>query len=183
MGKRCFGLKPSDVWWATSDIGWIVGHSYMVYAPLLAGCTTVVFEGALDHPAPDTNWRAVVDEHAATGTFTSPPAGGPLSRSGEPAPAGVGPRPLGRTLSAGGVGHRQLERIVCAGEVLNPHAWDWLQNTVLGGRVPVLDHMWQTETGGPAFGNPYGIEMLPIKPGSSGPPLPGVEAAIVTPTG
>jgi acetyl-CoA synthetase len=63
--------------------------------------------------------------------------------------------------------------------VLNPRAWDWLQNTVLGGRSPVIDHMWQTETGGPAFGNPYGVELLPIKPGASGPPLPGVEAAIV----
>jgi acetyl-CoA synthetase len=169
MGRWCFGLKPGDVWWATSDVGWIVGHSYMVYAPLLAGCTTVVFEGALDHPAPDTNWRAAVDEFGVTGIFTSPTAVRLLMRYGEKA--------------LGGVEHRRLERVVCAGEVLNPHAWDWLQNTVLGGRVPVLDHMWQTETGGPAFGNPYGIAMLPIKPGSSGPPLPGVQAAIVTPGG
>ena len=165
MGRWCFGLKPSDVWWATSDIGWIVGHSYMVYAPLLAGCTTVVFEGALDHPAPDAHWRTVVEELGATGIFTSPTAVRMLMRYGE------------RTLTD--IDHSRLERVVCAGEVLNPPAWDWLQNTVLGGRAPVLDHMWQTETGGPAFGNPYGIELLPIKPGSSGPPLPGVEAAIV----
>jgi acetyl-CoA synthetase len=64
--------------------------------------------------------------------------------------------------------------------VLNPHAWDWLQNTALGGRVPVIDHMWQTETGGPVFGNPYGIEPLPIKPGSAALPLPGIDAAVVT---
>ena len=57
MGRWCFGLKPADVWWATSDIGWIVGHSYMVYAPLITGCTTVVFEGALDYPHPEANWR------------------------------------------------------------------------------------------------------------------------------
>jgi acetyl-CoA synthetase len=67
--------------------------------------------------------------------------------------------------------------------VLNPHAWAWLQNTALGGRVPVIDHMWQTETGGPVFGNPYGIGLLPIKPGSAALPLPGIDAAVVTPDG
>jgi acetyl-CoA synthetase len=169
MGRWCFGLKEADVWWATSDIGWIVGHSYMVYAPLLAGCTTVVFEGALDHPAPDAHWRTVVEEFGATGIFTSPTAVRMLMRYGE------------QTLTK--VDHTRLERVVCAGEVLNPHAWDWLQNHVLGGRVPVIDHMWQTETGGPAFGNPYGLGMLPIKPGSSGPPLPGIQAAVVMPDG
>ena len=169
MGRWCFGLKPADVWWSTSDIGWIVGHSYMVYAPLIAGCTTVAFEGALDHPAPDSHWRTVVEEYGATGIFTSPTAVRMLMRYGE------------ETLSD--VDHHTLERVVCAGEVLNPHAWDWLQNRALAGRVPVIDHMWQTETGGPAFGNPYGISMLPIKPGSAALPLPGIEAAVVTPDG
>jgi acetyl-CoA synthetase len=169
MGHWCFGLKPSDVWWATSDIGWIVGHSYMIYAPLIAGCTTVAFEGALDHPAPDSHWRIAVESLGVTGIFTSPTAVRMLMRYGEDTLANVD--------------HSRLERIVCAGEVLNPQAWDWLQNRVLGGRVPVLDHMWQTETGGPAFGNPYGIQLMPIKPGSSTIPLPGVEAAIVTMAG
>jgi acetyl-CoA synthetase len=81
------------------------------------------------------------------------------------------------------VDHHTLERVVCAGEVLNPHAWDWLQNRALAGRIPVIDHMWQTETGGPVFGNPYGISMLPTKPGSAALPLPGIEAAVVTPDG
>src|SRR5688572_19146021 len=166
MGRWCFGLTPDDVWWATSDIGWIVGHSYMVYAPLLAGCTTVAFEGALDYPRPDTHWRTVVEELGATGIFTSPTAIRMLMRYGD------------ATLSH--VDHSRLQRIVCAGEVLNPQAWEWLQNRVLGGRVPVIDHMWQTETGGPVFGNPYGIEMLPIKPGSAALPLPGIDAAVVT---
>jgi len=165
MGRWCFGLRPDDVWWATSDIGWIVGHSYMVYAPLLAGCTTVAFEGALDHPAPDATWRVAAEELGVTGIFTSPTAVRTLMRYGE------------HTLQ--GIDHGRLRRVVCAGEVLNPHAWDWLQNTVLGGRVPVIDHMWQTETGGPAFGNPYGIELLPIKPGSAALPLPGIEAGVV----
>jgi acetyl-CoA synthetase len=166
MGKWCFGLKPDDVWWATSDIGWIVGHSYMIYAPLITGCTTVVFEGALDYPHADANWRIVVEEFGATGIFTSPTAVRMLMRYGD------GP--------LASVDHSRLERVVCAGEVLNPVAWDWLQNTILKNRVPVIDHMWQTETGGPAFGNPYGIDLLPIKPGSATIPLPGIDAAVVS---
>ena len=167
--RVCFGLRPTDVWWSTSDIGWIVGHSYMIYAPLIAGCTTVAFEGALDHPKPDSHWRVVVEELGATGIFTSPTAVRMLMRYGEP--------------TLGDVDHRRLERVVCAGEVLNPHAWDWLQNRALKGRVPVIDHMWQTETGGPVFGNPYGIELLPIKPGSAALPLPGIDAAVVNLSG
>jgi acetyl-CoA synthetase len=165
MGRWCFGLKPSDVWWATSDIGWIVGHSYMVYGPLLSGCTTIVFEGALDFPEPEGNWRIAVEKFGATGIFTSPTAIRALMRYGD--------GPLAR------VDHSKLERIVSAGEVLNPPAWDWLQNTILEGRVPVIDHMWQTETSGPAFGNPYGIEMLPIKPGAAAIALPGIDADVV----
>jgi acetyl-CoA synthetase len=101
-----------------------------------------------------------------TGVFTSPTAVRLLMRYGE---SGARAHDLSR-----------LERVVCAGEVLNPPAWEWLQKTVFEDRVPVIDNMWQTETGGPIFGNPYGIEMLPIKPGSAGVPLPGIEAAIVT---
>jgi acetyl-CoA synthetase len=166
MGKWCFGLRPTDVWWATSDIGWIVGHSYMVYAPLLVGCTTIAFEGALDYPQADANWRSAVEEFGVSGIFTSPTAVRMLMRYGD--------EPLRS------VDHSRLERIVCAGEVLNAPAWDWLQNTILGGHVPVIDHMWQTETSGPVFGNPYGLGMLPIKPGSSAIPLPGIDAAVVT---
>jgi acetyl-CoA synthetase len=165
MGRWCFGLQPDDVWWATSDIGWIVGHSYMVYGPLLIGCTTIVFEGALDFPTAEGNWRMAVEKFGATGIFTSPTGIRALMRYGD------GPLQS--------VDHSKLQRIVSAGEVLNPTAWDWLQNTILEGRVPVIDHMWQTETSGPAFGNPYGIEMLPIKPGAAAIALPGIEADVV----
>jgi acetyl-CoA synthetase len=165
MGRWMFALRPGDVWWSTSDIGWIVGHSYIVYGPLLTGCTTVVFEGALDHPQPDSNWRAVVEELGCTGIFTSPTAVRALMRYGD--------EPL-KT-----VDYSRLERVFCAGEVLNPPAWDWLQNRIFGGRIPVIDHMWQTETSGPVFGNPYGLGLLPIKPGSATIPLPGIEAAVV----
>ena len=164
MGRWCFGLSARDVWWSTSDIGWIVGHSYMVYAPLLAGCTTLAYEGALDHPGPGTLWQ-IVEEYGVTGLFTSPTAVRLLMRYGE-APAREH-------------GHGSLQRVFCAGEVLNAPAWEWLQHRVLDDRVPVIDHMWQTETGGPVFGNPYGLAMLPIKPGSGGIPLPGIEAAVV----
>jgi acetyl-CoA synthetase len=138
----------------------------MVYAPLLVGCTTIAFEGAIDYPRPDANWRAAVEEFGVTGIFTSPTAVRLLMRYGD--------EPLRS------VDHSRLERIVCAGEVLNAPAWHWLQNTVLGGRVPVIDHMWQTETSGPVVGNPYGLGMLPIKPGSAAIPLPGIDAAVVS---
>ncbi|HEX9439888.1 MAG TPA: AMP-binding protein, partial [Roseiflexaceae bacterium] len=168
MGSWVFGMRETDVWWSTSDIGWIVGHSYIVYAPLLRGCTTIAFEGAIDHPSPDVLWRAV-EEFGVTGIFTSPTAVRLLMRYGEE--------------HAREFDLSSLERIVCAGEVLNSPAWEWLQKRVLNDRIPVIDHMWQTETGGPIFGNPYGLALLPIKPGSSGVPLPGIEATILTPEG
>ena len=168
MGRICLGLQPEDVWWSTSDIGWIVGHSYIVYAPLLFGCATVAFEGALDHPGPETTWQ-LIDELGLTGVFTSPTAVRLLMRYGEdPARAA--------DLSS-------LERVVCAGEVLNPPAWEWLQKEVLADRIPVIDHWWQTETGGPVIGNPYGLGMMPIRPGSAGVPLPGMDVAVMTPDG
>jgi acetyl-CoA synthetase len=168
MGRWVFGLRPQDIWWSTSDIGWVVGHSYIVYAPLLAGCTTIAYEGALDHPNPETFWK-IVEAFGVTGVFTSPTAVRLLMRYGEE-PA----RAYDRS---------SLQAIFCAGEVLNAPAWEWLQQRVLDDKIPVIDHMWQTETGGPVFGNPYGLAMLPIKPGSSGIPLPGIEAAVVTPEG
>jgi acetyl-CoA synthetase len=168
MARWVFGLRPTDVWWSTSDIGWVVGHSYIVYAPLLAGCTTLAYEGAIDYPDPGTLWKAVEDFHV-TGIFTSPTAVRLLMRYGAE--------------HAARYSQDSLERLFCAGEVLNAPAWEWLQKTVLKDRVPVIDHMWQTETGGPIFGNPYGIAMLPIKPGSAGIPLAGIEAEIVTPEG
>jgi acetyl-CoA synthetase len=164
MGRWVMGLRAGEVWWSMSDIGWVVGHSYIVYAPLMAGCTTIAYEGALDHPGPDATW-ALIEEFRVQGLFTSPTGVRLLMRSGlQPARA--------HDLSS-------LERVLCAGEVLNAPAWRWLQEEVLEGRVPVIDHMWQTETGGPIFGNPYGLGLLPIKPGSAGVPLPGTEPAVV----
>jgi acetyl-CoA synthetase len=167
-GGWCYGLDAADVWWSTSDIGWVVGHSYIVYAPLLAGAATILYEGALDHPGPETVYR-IVDENRVTGIFTSPTAVRLLMRYG----LDVAKR----------FDLDSLERVVCAGEVLNPPAWEWLQKQVLGDRVPVLDNMWQTETSGPIVGNPYGLGMLPIKPGSSGVLMPGVDGVVMTQDG
>jgi acetyl-CoA synthetase len=168
MGRWVFGLEPGEVWWSTSDIGWIVGHSYIVYAPLIAGCTTIVYEGAIDHPDPDAVWR-IVEAEGVNGVFTSPTGVRLLMRYGEEVPRRY-------DLST-------VRRVVCAGEVLNAPAWEWLQHSVFDDRVPVIDHMWQTETRGPIFGNPNGLGLLPIKPGSAGVPLPGIDAVVVHPDG
>jgi acetyl-CoA synthetase len=168
MGRWVFNLNADDVWWSTSDIGWVVGHGYIVYAPLIAGCTTLAYEGALDYPDEHAPWQ-VIEAERVTGVFTSPTAVRLLMRYGEAVPRA-------HDLST-------LQRVVCAGEVLNPPAWEWLQRQVLDDRVPVIDHMWQTETGGPIFGNPFGIGLLPIKPGSAGVALPGIDAVVVDPSG
>jgi acetyl-CoA synthetase len=168
MGDWVFGMQPADMWWSTSDIGWVVGHSYIVYAPLLVGCTTIAYEGALDHPGPETFYR-IVAENRVTGIFTAPTAIRLLMRYGVEVAR-----------------HFDLSsptRVVSAGEVLNPPAWAWLQQEVFADRIPVLDHMWQTETSGPIVGNPFGLGLLPIKPGSSGVVLPGIEGAVMTPEG
>jgi acetyl-CoA synthetase len=167
MAQWMYALKPTDIWWSTSDIGWVVGHSYIVYAPLIVGATTLAYEGALDYPGPEVFWK-IVEEFGVTSVFTSPTAVRLLMKFGdEPTRA---------------YDHSSLDRIFCAGEVLNAPAWEWLQKKVLHDRVPVIDHMWQTETGGPVFGNPYGLGMLPIKPGSATIPLPGIEVEVVSPT-
>jgi len=164
-GSWVMALRDTDVWWSTSDIGWIVGHSFIVYAPLLAGSTTIAYEGALDYPAPDTFYRIISDEKV-TGLFTAPTAVRMLMAHGK--------TPIdGHDISS-------VERVFCAGEVLNIPAWEWFQHEVFGESVPVIDHMWQTETGGPVFGNPYGIDLMPIKPGSAGIALPGIFAEVRT---
>src|SRR2546427_1620891 len=164
MAKWMFGLRENDVWWSTSDIGWVVGHSYIVFGPLLAGCTTIAYEGALDHPNAET-FYAIVERNAVTGVFTSPTAARLLGRYGT-APAWK------HDLSS-------LERLFCAGEVLNAPAWEWLQKEALQGSVPVIDHYWQTETGGPGVGHPHGVATLPIQPGSGRVALPGIQAAVI----
>ena len=164
MGKWIYGLNENDVWFCTSDIGWIVGHSFNVYGPLLSGCTSVIYDGAPDYPRKDM-WWDVAERNKATALWLSPTGVRGLMRLGDD-------QPRKHDLSS-------IQRIFVAGEVLNPPAWKWLQEDIFENRIPVMDHMWQTETSGPIFANPYGLGMFPIKPGSVGIAVPGVVAAVV----
>jgi len=168
MGKWVYDMSQDDVWWSTSDIGWIVGHSYVVYGPLLLGCSTIMYEGLPDYPSPNIWWQ-VIERNRVSRFWVSPTGVRALMRYGEQIP-------MQHDLSS-------LKFVACAGEVLNPPAWEWLQKKVFGDRIPVIDHMWQTETGGPIVGNPVGIALLPIKPGSAAISLPGVDADIVDENG
>lgn len=164
MGKWIYNLNANDIWFATSDIGWIVGHSYNIYAPLLHGCTSILYEGTPDYPNNDM-WYDIIERNRVTGMFTSPTGIRALVRFGvEPARK--------HDLST-------VQRVVSAGEVLNPAAWKWFQEEVFENKIPVIDHMWQTETSGAIIGNPYGLGMAPIKPGSAAFPTPGVIADVV----
>ena len=146
MGDWVMGLRQGETWWSTSDIGWVVGHSYIVYAPLMAGATTLAYEGAIDHPDPNVVW-SIIERERVTGVFTSPTGIRLLMRYGEEFPRR-------HDLAT-------LERLFSAGEVLNAPAWEWLQRTVFEDRIPVIDHMWQTETAGPIFGDPVRIRDAP----------------------
>ena len=168
MGKWVYDMNPTDVWWSTSDIGWIVGHSYVVYAPLLFGCSTIMYEGVPDYPTPDIWWK-IVERNRVTQMWISPTGARALMKYGDE-------WPRKHNLSS-------IRAVFCAGEVLNPPVWEWLQKKVFENRVPVIDHMWQTESSGPMVGNPYGIVTLPIKPGSATIPLPGVDGDVVDDNG
>jgi len=162
--KWIYGIKPEDVIFNTSDVGWIVGQSYLVFAPLLAGCSAILYEGVPDFPQPDMWWE-IMEKHKATMLWTAP--------TGARALRGLGvERAQKHDLNS-------VERVVVAGEVLNPEVWSWLYNEVFKGKIPVFDHMWQTEVPGSMFGYPYGVEMPEVRPGSAGFPLPGVLPEIV----
>jgi len=161
--KNFFDVGRRDIFWCTSDIGWIVGHSYIVYAPLCAGCTTLIREGAIDYPNPAIAWE-IVEKYGVTKMFTAPTALRMFMRLGEQLPSG-------HDLST-------LRVIACAGEPLNPEAFRWAQTYLAGdGKWGyVVDNWWQTELGGPTLGTPVTMGM---RPGRAGVPLPGVEADVV----
>ena len=156
-------VGTKDIFWCTSDTGWIVGHSYIVYAPLCAGVTTLFREGAIDYPNPGIAWE-IVEHYGVTKMFTAPTALRMFMRFGEALP-------LKYDLST-------LRVLACAGEPLNPEAWKWAQTYLAGdGKWGyVVDNWWQTELGGPTLGTPV---TLPMRPGKAGLPLPGVEAEVV----
>ncbi len=161
--KSFFDVGPRDLFWCTSDIGWIVGHSYIVYAPLCAGVTTLFREGAIDYPDPSIAWQ-IVEKYGVTKMFTAPTALRMFMRYGEALPQKY-------DLST-------LRVIACAGEPLNPEAWRWAQTHLAGdGKWGyVVDNWWQTELGGPRWVLP---STMPMRPGKAGLALPGCEADVV----
>lgn len=165
--ENFYDVGERDIFWCTSDIGWVVGHSYIVYAPLCAGATTLFREGAIDYPNPGTAWE-IVERYAVSKMFTAPTALRMFMRYGESYPAQY-------DLTS-------LRVIACAGEPLNPEAWRWAQTHLAGdGKWGyVIDNWWQTELGGPALGTPPSMAM---RPGKVGMAVSGVEADVVDEAG
>jgi acetyl-CoA synthetase len=162
-----FDVGDRDIFWCTSDIGWVVGHSYIVYAPLCAGVTTLFREGAIDYPNPGIAWE-IVERYGVTKMFTAPTALRMFMRYGESYPAA-------HDLTT-------LRVIACAGEPLNPEAWRWAQTHLAGdGKWGyVIDNWWQTELGGPALGT---APTMAMRPGKVGVAVPGAEADVLDENG
>jgi acetyl-CoA synthetase len=160
--KWIFDLKDSDTYWCSADIGWVTGHSYIVYGPLSAGATSVIFEGTPDYPQFDRWWR-IVEKYAVNILYTSPTAIRALIRQGEQ-------WPNAHNLSS-------LRLLGSVGEPINPAAWEWYNRVIGKGRCPIIDTWWQTETGSVMISPMPGA--VPAKPGSGTLPLPGIIAAIV----
>ncbi len=159
-----YGAKPGDVFWAASDVGWVVGHSYIVYAPLITGCTTILYEGKpVKTPDAGAFWR-VCDEHKVNILFTAPTAFRAVRKEDPEADA------------LGDYDISSLKRILLAGERLDPPTYDWLREKT---NLPILDHWWQTETGWAICCNPIGIENMKLKPGSATLPSPGFDVRIL----
>jgi propionyl-CoA synthetase len=166
--RHIYGVEPGEVYWAASDLGWAVGHSYIVYGPLFHGNTTVLYEGKpVGTPDPGAFWR-VVSQHGVRALFTAPTAFRAIKRE-DPAGAYVGRYDL-----------RDLRTLFLAGERCDPATLRWAEEQL---RVPVIDHWWQTETGWPVGSNCVGLGVLPVKPGSCGPPVPGYDVRVLTDEG
>ncbi|WP_417580577.1 propionyl-CoA synthetase [Nitrincola sp.] len=166
--KAIYDMSPGEVFWAASDVGWVVGHSYIVYAPLLAGCTTVVYEGKpVRTPDAGAFWRVCAD-YGVKALFAAPTAFRAIKKEDADA------------VEFGKYDTSALKTIFMAGERLDPPTYDW---TVEKTGKPVVDHWWQTETGWAICGNLMGIEPKPTKPGSSTLPIPGYNIQILDPEG
>ena len=161
-----FNTGPGEVYWAASDVGWVVGHSYIVYAPLLTGCTTILFEGKpVGTPDAGVYWRAI-EQHGVKTLFTAPTAIRAVKRED----------PEGKLIEKYDLS--KFEVLFLAGERCDPDTLMWAGEQL---DRPVIDHWWQTETGWPIVANCMGIEPLPIKPGSSSRPVPGYDVQVLRP--
>ncbi|MDI6892057.1 MAG: acetate--CoA ligase [Actinomycetota bacterium] len=158
--KWVFDLKEDDIWWCTADVGWVTGHSYIVYAPLILGVTSVMFEGTPDYPEPD-RWWSIVERYKVTVLYATPTAIRMFMKFREKWPAK-------HDLSS-------LRLLGAVGEPINPEAWVWYYEFIGRGRCQIMDTWWQTETGS-FLVSP--LPITPLKPGSATKPLPGIEADV-----
>lgn len=166
--KNVYGIEAGDMWWSASDVGWVVGHSYIVYAPLLAGATTLMFEGKpVGTPDAGAFWR-VIEKYGVKGLFTAPTAIRAIKKED----------PNGEWIEK--FDTSSLEGLFLAGERLDPDTYHWATDKL---NVPVIDNWWQTETGWPIASNLRGLEQLPIKPGSPSTPVPGYQVLVVDENG
>jgi len=166
--KNIYGVQPGDVFWAASDVGWVVGHSYIVYAPLFYGCTTVVYEGKpVGTPDPGAFWR-VISQHRVKVLFTAPTAFRAIKKED----------PNGEYLKKYEI--PDFKYLFLAGERLDPDTYHWARKML---KRPVVDHWWQTETGWPIAANCMGIEPFPIKAGSPTKSVPGYKVEILDSNG
>ena len=164
--RNIYGVQPDEVFWTASDVGWVVGHSYIVYAPLLLGCTTVMYEGKpVGTPDAGAFWR-VIEQHRVRVFFTAPTAFRAIKRED----------PDGQLIRARDLAH--FRALFLAGERADPPTVAWAEEHL---RVPVIDHWWQTETGWPIGANCLGIEPLPIKHGSCTRAVPGWDVRVLDP--
>ena len=162
LAKAFFQIQERDIYWSTSDIGWIVGHSFIVYGPLSIGATVLVREGAPDYPSPDVTWE-ICERYGVNVMFTAPTAVRMWMSHG-----GEAPSKFDLT---------KLRLMACAGEPLNPEAHRWAQKFLVGqGNGMVVDNFWQTEIAGPVLGT---LPTFEARPGKVGKPMPGVGAAVV----
>jgi len=161
---KIYNVKPGDVYWAASDIGWVVGHSYIVYAPLLHGCTTILYEGKpVGTPDAGAFWR-VIEQHGVNCLFTAPTAFRAIRRED----------PAGKLLREYDIS--SLRTLFLAGERCDPDTLHWAEKQL---KVPVVDHWWQTESGWAMAANPMGIEVLPVKAGSPTVAVPGYDIRVL----
>ena len=166
--KNVYNIEAGDMWWSASDVGWVVGHSYIVYAPLFAGATTIVFEGKpVGTPDAGTFWR-VIEKYGVKGLFTAPTAIRAIRKEDY----------TGEFIKKTDLS--KFENLFLAGERLDPDTYHWATEN-LG--VPVIDNWWQTETGWPIASNLRGLEPMPIKPGSPTVPIPGYEIKVLDESG
>ena len=162
--KNLYGIEPGEVFWAASDVGWVVGHSYIAYAQLLHGATTVLFEGKpVGTPDAGTFWR-VIAEHKIAAMFTAPTAFRAIKRQD----------PKGELIRDYDL--RAFRTLFLAGERADPETIKWAEEKLA---VPVIDHWWQTETGWAIAGNPVGLGQLPVKHGSPTVPMPGYDLQVL----